>query len=109
MIVNDLETLLERETIPGFQVKFVHSDNVTVAYWSIKAGSVLPEHAHPHEQITNMLQGEFELVIEGHPRILKTNMVAIIPANEKHSGKALTDCKIIDVFYSVREDYRDTD
>lgn len=23
-----------------------------------------------------------------------------------HSGRALTDCRVIDVFYPVREDYR---
>jgi quercetin dioxygenase-like cupin family protein len=54
-----------------------------------------------------MLEGEFEMVIEGETRTLKANTVTVIPSNAKHSGRALTDCKIIDVFYPVREDYRD--
>jgi quercetin dioxygenase-like cupin family protein len=107
MIVTDLEDLTGREVLLGFRAKFVHSENVTVSYWTVKAGAALPEHAHPHEQITNMLEGTFEMIVDGEPQTLKANMVAVIPSNVSHSGTALTDCKIIDVFYPVREDYRD--
>ena len=31
--------------------------------------------------------------------------IAVIPPNVKHSGKSITNCKIIDVFYPIREDY----
>jgi len=107
MIVTDLEELTERVVPSGFRAKFVHSENVTVSYWTVKAGAALPEHAHPHEQITNMLEGTFEMIVDGEPQTLKANMVTVIPSNVSYSGTALTDCKIIDVFYPVREDYRD--
>jgi quercetin dioxygenase-like cupin family protein len=109
MTVKDLRELSAKEIIPGFWAKFVHSENVTVSYWEIEAGSSLPEHAHPHEQITTMIEGEFELSIEGELHRLKANTVAVIPSHAKHAGKAITNCKIIDVFYPVREDYRDGD
>ena len=107
MIVTDLAEVPEKELLPGFSAKFVHSAHVTVSYWTVKAGASLPEHAHPHEQISNVLEGEFEMVIDGEPRILKPQIVAVIPSHARHSGRALTDCKIIDIFYPVREDYRD--
>ena len=107
MNVTDLTDLAEKEVLPGFRAKFVHSANVTVSYWDVKAGATLPEHAHPHEQISNMLEGEFEMIVDGEQQILKANMVAVISSNVRHSGTALTDCKIIDVFYPVREDYRE--
>jgi hypothetical protein len=38
--------------------------------------------------------------------VMEEGEVAVIPSNIKHSGKTITDCYIIDVFYPVREDYR---
>jgi quercetin dioxygenase-like cupin family protein len=95
-----------REIMPGFFGKLVHSDNMTFAHWEIKAGAALPEHAHFHEQVVNVVSGEFELVVDGETRLLKPHHVVCIPANARHSGKAITDCYIIDVFYPIRDDYR---
>ena len=95
-----------REIFPGFKVHFVHSTNMTFAHWAIKAGSALPEHSHPHEQVVNMIEGEFELTINSETRKLGPGTVAIIPSNARHSGRAITDCRIIDAFYPIREDYR---
>ena len=95
-----------KEIFPGFKVHFVHSANMTFAHWTIKAGSRLPEHSHPHEQVVNMIEGEFELTINDGTRKLGPGTVAIIPSNARHSGKAVTDCRIIDAFYPIREDYR---
>jgi quercetin dioxygenase-like cupin family protein len=95
-----------REIFPGFKVHFVHSANMTFAHWMIQAGSMLPAHSHPHEQVVNMVEGEFELTIDGETRRLGPGTVAVIPSNARHSGRAITDCRIIDAFYPIREDYR---
>lgn len=92
--------------MPGFLGRMVHSDNMTFVHWKIKAGSPLPEHSHMHEQVVNMIEGQFELIVAGEAQTLGPNEVACIPSNALHSGKALTDCYIIDVFYPIREDYR---
>jgi unsaturated pyranuronate lyase len=102
----DLNDLEEKEPVNGFKVRFVHSDNMTTAYWKIDEGAELPEHDHPHEQVTNVIEGEFELCVEGQIRTLTPGIVAVVPSNATHSGKAVSDCRIIDVFCPVREDYR---
>jgi quercetin dioxygenase-like cupin family protein len=102
----ELNQFEPREIFPGFKAHFVHSTNMTFAHWTIKAGATLPEHAHVHEQVVNMIEGEFELTIAGKIRRLGRGSVAIIPSNALHSGKAITDCRIIDAFYPIREDYR---
>jgi quercetin dioxygenase-like cupin family protein len=38
---------------------------------------------------------------------LTPGKVVVIGSNVPHSGKAITDCRILDVFQPVREDYRD--
>lgn len=102
----NLSELEEKELVPGFQVRFVHSENMTFAYWTIDPGAGMPDHAHPHEQVYNLTEGEFELTVGGETKIMKPGQVAVIPGNVPHSGKAITRCKVIDVFYPVREDYR---
>jgi quercetin dioxygenase-like cupin family protein len=102
----NLETITESEVVPGFRGKFIHSDNVTIVYWKITTGAKLSEHNHPHEQITNIISGELELTIEGKTRVLKSGELVVVPSNVKHSGRAISDCYVIDVFYPIREDYR---
>ena len=102
----DFPNLPEHEIVPGFVARFVHSDHMTLAYWNITAGAALPAHAHPHEQIVNVIDGQFEFTLDGEKQILTAGAVVNIPSNVKHSGKAITNCKIIDAFYPVREDYK---
>lgn len=101
----ELNEIEEREIIPGFHVRFVHSENMTLAYWRVGEGAKIPEHSHPHEQVVNLIEGRFELVIDGQARQVEPGSVALIPGGVSHSGRALSDCRIIDVFHPVREDY----
>lgn len=106
MPIVDLSDIKKTELIPGFNVRFVHSEKATLAFWDIRAGSILPEHSHFHEQIAQLIEGSFELTIDGITTALKPGMLAVIPPNAVHSGIALTDCKMVDVFSPVREDYK---
>ena len=54
-----------KEPFAGFKAHFVHSANMTFAHWTIQAGALLPTHSHPHEQVVNVIEGEFELTIDG--------------------------------------------
>ena len=95
-----------KEIIKGFKGRFVHAENFTISFWEIDADSILPEHNHIHEQTTQVIEGELEMTIDGVTKVFKPGMIAIIPSNIVHSGKALTDCKVTDIFCPVREDYK---
>jgi len=101
-----LDDLPEKELVPGYRARFVHSEHMTLAYWSVEANAALPEHAHPHEQVTTVLEGEIELSVAGELCVLKAGMAAVVPSKVRHKGKALTPCRLIDAFYPVREEYR---
>ncbi len=102
----ELEDIEVKEPVPGYRGRFVHSEKMTLAYWAIDAGAPLPEHSHPHEQVVNVIDGEFELRVEGEARVMGPGSVAVIPSGATHSGQALSDCRIIDAFHPVREEYR---
>lgn len=106
MPVIEIKDIEAKTLFPGFEGQFVHSEKLTIAHFTIKSGSILPEHAHLHEQVTQVISGKLEITIEGHKQVLEAGLVAVIPSNAKHSGKAITDCYVIDVFTPVREDYR---
>lgn len=102
----DVNELKSKELMPGFDGRMIHTDRLTIIYWDIAAGSILPEHSHEHEQITHILEGQFAFTIEGETQVIDAGKVAVIPSNARHWGKALTDCKALDVFQPVRRDYQ---
>jgi quercetin dioxygenase-like cupin family protein len=102
-------TLSEIETfdiVPGYRSRLIHTDSMTLAYVEVTAGAVVPEHAHVHEQVLNVLEGNFELTLDGRPMALEAGQVVVIPSNVPHSGRAITPCRILDVFHPVREDFK---
>ncbi len=105
MFIDNIENLPLHEILKGMRGRFVHSENMTFAFWEIDKDFILPEHKHHNEQVTQILSGEFELSINGKMQLLKAGQMAVIPSNALHSGKAVTNCKIIDSFSPKREDY----
>lgn len=106
MTLNELQDIQPKEIAKGFKARFVHTKGFTLSFVDVEAGAVLPEHAHIHEQTSQVIEGQFEMKIGGKTVLLKPGSVVVIPSNLPHSGRALTDCKIHDVFCPVREDYR---
>ena len=94
------------EISKGFHARMFHTESMTLAYVSVDDGAMLPEHAHVHEQVLNLLEGRFELTVNGERHLLEAGDVFAIPSNAPHSGRALTACRILDVFQPVREDFR---
>ena len=100
------ENLVNQKLLEGALVNFTHSPSMTLAEWKFEANTPLPEHSHPHEQITKLISGELELTIEAETHTLKAGSVAVIPSKAIHSAKAVTACHVIDVFHPVREEYK---
>lgn len=95
-----------KQIIEGISGKYIHGDQTTFGIVEVKKGSLLPLHHHHHEQITFILEGELEMTIGGETMTLKPGNFHVIPSNVPHSAVAHMDCKLIDVFSPVREDYR---
>ena len=100
---SDLEP---RRLLPGTEVRLVHSETMTLASWVFEPDIDLPEHSHPHEQITTVIEGVFVLRIDGSPSRMETGDVAVIASGAVHSGRSVTRCRVVDAFHPVREDLR---
>ena len=95
-----------KQIIKGVFGQYIHGNQTTFGMVEVKEGSVIPLHHHPHEQITFILEGELEMTIGGETMTLKPGNFHVIHSNVPHSAGAHVDCKLIDVFSPVREDYK---
>ncbi|RPD41818.1 cupin domain-containing protein [Chitinophaga barathri] len=100
------QDLPAREVVPGFTGRFLHGEKHTLGYWEAKAGSTVPVHQHPHEQMSYVLSGTLEMELDGVKHTLHAHDVLQIPSNAPHGAYAVTDCRLIDSFSPVREDYK---
>jgi quercetin dioxygenase-like cupin family protein len=101
---SDHKDITIRQLFPGIQASILHTDQLTASLVSLDAGADLPEHSHPHEQLTHIIEGELEMTVGNETTILKPGMTATIPSNVAHSGRAVSDCKVIDIFNPPRTD-----
>jgi len=101
-----LSELESKEIMPGYHGKLVHGEKISWAFWSVEEGAKVPEHQHHHEQIMHVVEGSFEFTLDGETKIYHPGDIVIIASNKPHSGKALTPCKLMDVFSPVREAYK---
>jgi unsaturated pyranuronate lyase len=105
-MLKQISKIEQKELLPGIKARFVHTQNNSIGFVELEQGAILPEHAHIHEQTTQVIEGKLELIIDGKINILESGMIVTIPSNIPHSAKALTFCKVTDVFSPVREDYK---
>jgi hypothetical protein len=70
-VLHEWKNIEEKTIVPGFRARFIHSANMTFALWDIDAGASLPEHAHPHEQVVHLLEGELSLTVAGINKVMK--------------------------------------
>ncbi|MFC4219252.1 cupin domain-containing protein [Flagellimonas marina] len=102
----NLSQIKSKEIMPGYHGKMVHAKTMSWVFWDVDQDAEVPEHSHVHEQIMHVVEGTFEFTLDGKTDTYHPGDVVIIPSNTPHSGKALTKCKLMDIFSPVREEYR---
>ena len=101
--ITNIIPLLILEGITG---KYAHGQEMTFGLVEIVDGTIMPQHQHVHEQITFVLEGQLDMVIDGILYSLNAGDYHVIPSNIMHGAHAKTACKLIDVFCPVRETYK---
>ncbi len=88
-------TVLEKKdiSVPGREA--------IVAHVEITPGSFAGKHTHAGEEISYILEGELELLVDGQPpRNIKKGESFVIPAGAKHNGhnKGTVPVKFVGVY-----------
>ena len=104
--MGNIKNIKPKELVPGITGYYAHGEKMTFGYVELKANSNIPMHHHVQEQITYIIEGRLDMIIDNKPCSLTAGMYYVIPSNTPHSAIAKTFCKVIDAFYPVREDYK---
>jgi quercetin dioxygenase-like cupin family protein len=101
----DTNSLRVIERLPGWHGRYFHSANLTFAHYDFVGGASIHEHFHPQEEVYEVIDGELEVTIDGETQIARAGLVAIVPANARHSVRALSDGRAIIVDYPSRREF----
>jgi quercetin dioxygenase-like cupin family protein len=99
------DAFARKEVLSGITVGSVHLDDLMLTHFTFKAGAVVPEHSHSHQQITFLVRGEMEFTLEGETRLIRAGEGCAVPPNAKHGVRAMTEAEAIDCWHPIREDY----
>lgn len=100
----ELDEIERVQFVEGLTFRPVLGERTMVNWVHFEPGTEAPRHAHEEEQITFVVEGEFEFDLDGDVRTMRPGMVAVIPPGVPH-GARTTDgpCLEIDVFVPPRK------
>jgi quercetin dioxygenase-like cupin family protein len=74
------------EARPGIFGATVHTPHLTAILYRYGAGTSWEEHQHPQDQITTVLSGAIDFVVDGTPLRLSAGELATLPGGTPHSA-----------------------
>jgi len=101
------ENLKAKQVLKNSQLRAVANEHVMITLFDFGPDDeVMPNHNHPHEQITYILKGSVKMMVGGKCQKLDAGQGAVIPPNVEHEVIPLEKgSQVLDVFYPLREDY----
>ena len=72
---------------------------------AFKKGDVGALHYHANEQVSYVIKGSFELILDGRTHIIKAGDSFYASQDIEHGAKALEDSVILDIFTPQRVDF----
>ncbi|MFB0516508.1 MAG: cupin domain-containing protein [Candidatus Neomarinimicrobiota bacterium] len=91
---------------PGMRRQILGYDsNLMLVRVYFDTGVVADKHTHPHQQVSYVEKGKFEVEIDGHKEMLKTGDCFVIPSEALHGAICLEEGSLIDTFSPRREDF----
>jgi quercetin dioxygenase-like cupin family protein len=93
----------------GAERRLGHTDNlmiVVVDFYDGPKSQPDPAHAHPHEQVSYVAEGEILFVTEEEQMHLAPGDLFLVPSGQPHSIQLLTEhVRLIDCFTPIRKDF----
>jgi quercetin dioxygenase-like cupin family protein len=87
------------EMVPGLEFRPVVGERFMVNFVRYRPHTEAPRHSHEEEQVTFVIDGEFEFDLDGDVRTMRRGTAVVVPPGVPHGARTLeTTCFEIDVF-----------
>ena len=102
-----VEDLVETQMLPGIQRRAVWMEGVMLTFFTLAPHAVVPEHAHPNEQITVVTRGAMAFTLGTERRVLRAGDGVTIPPGVRHGAQILGEStEAYDAWNPPRDDYK---
>jgi len=107
------EKVLREQLNPLLARQLVNGKKAMLAQVHLKKGCVVPSHSHESEQLSYVVEGALQFLVEdrdgGGARevVVRAGEVLVIPSWVVHSAVALEDTLDLDIFSPIRQDWLD--
>jgi quercetin dioxygenase-like cupin family protein len=108
-------TVLKYAQVPALKIRegaerrLGHTDNLMIVVMDLYDGpkdQPDPLHAHPHEQVTYVAEGEIVFLMDNQQTRLGPGDLVLIPSARPHSIQQLTaHVRLVDCFTPIRTDF----
>jgi quercetin dioxygenase-like cupin family protein len=93
----------------GAERRLGHTDKlmiVVVDFYDGPTDQPDPPHAHPHEQVSYVAEGEILFVMDEQQTRLGPGDIFLVPSGRPHAIQQLTEhARLVDCFTPIREDF----
>lgn len=105
-LITDWSKVPVEKTAEGIERQMIVGQNMTLCRFRFAPFVVTPEHSHPHEQMTLVVQGKVKFIVSGEEHVLQAGDVLHFPPHNRHGATMLDEEVIlIDIFSPIREDF----
>jgi quercetin dioxygenase-like cupin family protein len=82
-----------------------YESDIMLVKVNFEKGAIGYKHAHHHQQVSYVVDGKFEVEIDGKKEVLVSGDAFVIPSNIEHGAVCLEKGVLIDTFSPMREDF----
>ena len=96
----------EKEVLPGARMRVLcgRTGKIMAVRYSFRAGTILPMHSHPHEQVGFVVSGGGEFTLGAEKRRVRAGDGWQIPPDVPHGVTFTEDSVVVETFHPPRED-----
>jgi len=89
--------------------QYVTGTGTMLARIVLKKGALVPRHQHVNEQVSHVVAGALDFLLEEGKVTVRAGEILCIPPNAPHAVIALEDSVALDIFNPPRQDWIDGD